>query len=358
MKNAISSIHIEAGKISVVKHNDRSLATVNSIFNDEVNEFDISGIQAIKKYHNHLKPRIEAYSKRTGQKLNKKTITHLSAVVNIKSSTTLEELRQLASYLEKEFGTKVFQIAIHRDEGHIKDEKNIKNYHAHVEMLGIDNNGNSIRKKLTRSLLSKLQDKTAEILQMERGINYAKEKKKRPRRLGTYEYKEAKRREEKIVETVKKELTEELSEVTTKLKIVTQNKLSIENVLKEIMSQLNLKIERGKPYTYIQIKSFILDKFNELHVDIKQIKEDNNTYNSYLYNAKKMYLALKQKNSELEVALQDTREQLKSSFIEVSEHKNKIEFLEDQIKNNKDSNSYKDEQEDKDDEDNVYRFGM
>jgi len=314
MNEAKSSIHIEAGKASTLMHNDRSIPTVNAIFDDEVNEYNISAVQALQKYDRLLQKRIEAYTMRTGQKLNKKTITHLSAIVNIKKITTMKELRRLAIRLEILYDTRVFQIAIHRDEGHVKDGKNIKNYHAHLEMLGLDRYGYSVRRKLTRSSLSKLQDIVAEILKIQRGINYAIEKKKRPKRLGTYAYKRAMEIKEEAVNTVKKELQiiveqkekrieeliEKLHEENAQLKKVTRQKKSVDTTLAELLPQLKLNAERGRRYSYSQVKDLVLEKFIELNTEIEQLKRTNKKYHGYLTNAKKMYLDLQNKNIQLE----------------------------------------------------------
>jgi len=200
---AKSSIHIQAGKSGFLAHNDRSKKTVNSIFFDEENEIWNEKKEAFQIYRTELAARRAAYEKNTGQKMQKKAITHLSAIVNLKQNHTMKDLNKLSKHIEEIYDTRVFQIAIHRDEGHVKRGKNVKNYHAHVEFLGIDSEGKSIRKKLTKGNLSKLQSAVAKILEMERGTNYAKERKKRPKRLDTYEYKA---HAEKIDEVQKSEL--------------------------------------------------------------------------------------------------------------------------------------------------------
>ncbi|MEN4052921.1 hypothetical protein [Sulfurimonas sp. NWX79] len=314
MKEAKSSIHIEAGKISVFMHNDRSISTANAIFDDEVNEYNISGVQALQKYYRLLKLRIEVYTKRTGQKLNKKTITHFSVIVNIKRTTTMRELRRLAIRIEMLFDTIVVQIAIHRDEGHVEDGKHIKNYHAHLEFIGIDSNGYSIRRKLTRSSLSQLQDITADILKMQRGTNYAKEKKKRPKRLDTHAYKQAMIIKEKAVNAVKQEfsliieqkdkrieeLSEKLDEESAQLKKVTRQKKSVDTALTELLPQLELNAVSGRRYSYAQVKELILEKFTELNREIEQLQETNKKYHKYAIHAKKMYVDLENQNILLE----------------------------------------------------------
>jgi hypothetical protein len=216
---AKSSIHIATGKSGYLLHNDRTQLTSNSIFRDEKNEVSRSAKEAFQLYREELGKRTAAYVARTKQKLQKNSITHLSAIVNLNQRHTLDDLQPLIDHLEKELDTKVFQAAIHRDEGHVgEDGKPIKNYHAHIEFMGIDSEGRSVRRKLTKKFLSQLQTKTAEILQMERGTNYAKERKPRPRRLDTYEYKAAKKAEEQAVKAKVADLKAEIASLREELK--------------------------------------------------------------------------------------------------------------------------------------------
>ena len=187
--NNISSIHIEKGHVGEFFHNTREKPTMNSIFDTSKNITTTTAKQAIELYKKELEIRTSEYTKRTGQKLQKKTATLLSAIVNIKPTTTLKDLENLAKKLEDKLGTKVVQISIHRDEGHLdKNGNEIINHHAHIMMLGIDNEGRSIRRKFKISLLRELQDITAQVLEMERG---KKRKIWERKRLGTYEYKKA-----------------------------------------------------------------------------------------------------------------------------------------------------------------------
>ena len=187
-----SSFHYGKGNLGFCAHNDRSKPTANSIFSTKNNEYSCSAKEAIEIYRQELQKRTLAYTMRRNKKLHKNTITHLSAIINLDERHTLQDVQKFADYLEEILGTKVFQIAVHKDEGYVDEETGEKhiNYHAHIEFLGLDEQGNSVRRKLDKSMLSHLQDKVAEILQMERGINYTAERKKRPKRLDTYEYKE------------------------------------------------------------------------------------------------------------------------------------------------------------------------
>jgi len=200
---AKSSMHIDSAKINFLAHNTRRSKTVNSIFDDEENYYSCDFDTAVKLYREELAKRSAKYTERTGQKLQAKTITMLSAVVNLNQHHTEHDLQKIVDHLEQTLDTKVINFAIHRDEGHIdKNGKAVKNYHAHVVFMGLDSEGRSVRKKLTKGYLSELQDKTAQLLRMERGTNYAKERKPRPKRLDTYEFKAAKEREEKAVDAV------------------------------------------------------------------------------------------------------------------------------------------------------------
>ena len=243
---ATSSIHIEKGKAGYLSHNDRSRPTKNSIFSDEDNEVSNTAKEAFEIYRKELAKRSEAYTSRTKQKLQAKAITHLSAIINLNSNHNLEDLKPLINHLESELDTKVFQVSIHRDEGHIDEEskKPIKNYHAHLEFMGLDGEGRSVRKKLDKKFLSNLQTKVAEILQMERGTNYAKERKKRPKRLGTYEFKDFKKREENSRIIEKKELAKEIESLKQKLQKAGAKRADyaqLEQVNKELKEKLKSK---------------------------------------------------------------------------------------------------------------------
>jgi len=189
-----SSIHfapVDRGKTAhYLRHNDRSDPTRNSIFDKSKNFHSAPADAALALYEKEISRRKREYRRRVGKKLPSHTKLHISAVVNLDEKHTADDLAKVAKYLEKELGTKVFQYAIHRDEGW-RDEngKPHINYHGHIEMMGLDAEGRSVRRKLDRKTLIQIQDEVASILDMPRGICYAKERKPRPKRLDTYEYK-------------------------------------------------------------------------------------------------------------------------------------------------------------------------
>lgn len=216
---ATSSIHIATGGNGYFAHNSRESKTVNAIFDDEQNFCSCTNAQAFETYKKELAIRTTAYEKRTGQKLQSKTATHLSAIVNFNKEHTPADIKKLCDFLEKELDTKVLQFAMHRDEGHIdEDGTAVKNYHAHIEFLGLDSQGNSIKRTLKKKELINLQTKTAEILGMQRGRNYVAEKAKRPKRLDTYEFKKAKENESKMLLATKEQLKDANNQLRTFLK--------------------------------------------------------------------------------------------------------------------------------------------
>jgi len=261
-----SSIHIEKGNLGYCFHNTRQKPTANAIF-DAKNEYKNDALTAIEIYREELKKRTKKYTENTGKKLPKNTITHLSAIVNLDERHTLEDVKKIAKYLEESLGTKVFQIAVHKDEGYIDvNEKKHVNYHAHIEMLGLDEEGRSVRKKLTKSYLIELQSETARLLNMQRGVNYTKEKKKRPKRLDTYEYKEHARRQHVTVSALKQQLSE------LRRQLIERNRQHQEAIytqedykrINELKKQLNAKNVDE-----------IAEKIEELKQDLRQKELEN-----------------------------------------------------------------------------------
>jgi len=213
-----SSIHIQRTLEGAEEHNARENFSYSVVFFDEKNEYKNSSKHARKIYRRELKKREQAYFNKLGQSLQKSTLTKLSGIINLHQHHTIENLKPIISYLEERLDTKIYQIAIHRDEGKLvhklskkelysgetfffnPDNKQyyhdkdffyqidlemyaiIKNYHAHIEMLGIDSNGKAIKKnRLHRYFLRELQTFLADTLKMQRGEqaqSYSKEEMK------------------------------------------------------------------------------------------------------------------------------------------------------------------------------------
>lgn len=319
-----SSIHIQKASGGSVHHNSRENFSHSVVFTDEKNEVWNNAKDSFTIYRDELKIRSEAYSNSTGQKLQSSAVTQLSAVVNLEQHHTLKDLEKIKDYLEKEFDTKVYQMAIHRDEGKLKEkatgnylvsgtdfflntkDNNLyydkkytkplnlenytieKNYHAHIEMMGLKSNGKAIRQDMNKFKLSKLQDFVAESLQMERGKNYRIEKSSK--RLDTHEFKaQAKiinetKKESKLLKTTyeqllatKKDLSAAQSEVREYLKELGATReefAKLDQLNKDLKEQLKTKdltIEEMQE-KFNSLKHSLEEKFNELYKEKEHLK--------------------------------------------------------------------------------------
>jgi chromosome segregation ATPase len=326
---AKSSIHIEPGHGGYFSHNSRQSFSQSQVFFDESNEIGSTKEEAFTLYREELKTRSAAYTKRTKQKLQNKTVTHLSAVVNLEQHHTLKDLKPLTKYLEDELDTKIIQTVIHRDEGKLvhketgeiltsgeqffcnpKDKKLYfdkdfkkpidmskweieKNYHAHIEFMGLTSKGKSIKRELTTWFFRKLQDKTAEVLKMERGektkpsytkeqmkaikkelkpkksytndkaygtaftaiakkLGYWKQRPKRTKRKDTHDYKAAKAKENELNAKAlakQKDLKTEIAKIRTELQTLKADRSKYAELeqlnkdLKDRIKQKDLTIE-------------------------------------------------------------------------------------------------------------------
>lgn len=295
-----SSIHLQTAKGGSIIHNSRENYSKSVVFTDEKNELWNDSKTAFKMFRDELEIRSNAYTTRTKQKLQKNTSTMLSAVTNLEQHHTLKDLEKIKDYLEKEFDTKVIQMAIHRDEGKLvkKDDESIKlvsgidfflneknnklyfdnkfekeinmnewniekNYHGHFEMLGIDSLGKSIRTKMNIYKLSQMQDFTAKVLGMERTKSNVQTVEKNgvkkveristnnKKRLDTNEFKEAKKIENETVKKTKsntkedleklKSETKELREQLKEYKAIREDYKKLDDLNKSLQEQLKAK---------------------------------------------------------------------------------------------------------------------
>ena len=170
------------------------------------------GYEALKLKEQIIENAKEAYIKNTKQKFQAKSY-EWSAVVNIKQDTTMQDLEKLAEHFEKKYGFQCYQIAIHRDEGHIDDNGNKAiNHHAHLEFITLDKATGKNCFKLRdfpKSKMREIQDEVAEILKMERGQDKRISKRERiePRKYA--QMKEAERKKTKKLKTRLENLEEE-----------------------------------------------------------------------------------------------------------------------------------------------------
>ena len=311
-----ASIHIQKASGGAITHNSRENYSKSVVFKDENNELWNDKKSAFQIYREELKNRVEAYTNRTNQKLQKTAVTHLSAVVNLEQHHTLKDLENIKEELEKVFDTKVFQMAIHRDEGKIKhketgeylvsgidffyneqdnkyytkkdknkyeNELNIyeydieKNYHAHIEFMGLDSQGQAIRQKMNRFVLSNLQDFTAQTLNMERGNNY--QIKKSAKRLDTHDYKAEKKAENEVKKVVKNEKNKIVKKANEIINSEREDKKKLKAELEELKKENSKFREELKNKDGATREDFKLqeDLNRKLQQDLKASKIDLST---------------------------------------------------------------------------------
>lgn len=279
-----TSINFKAVKTDSEAHNFRR-KTFNYIKKDltEKNEYWVES-----KISNRLKS-IEAYCKeKSGRKLQKNAMPIREAVVVIKENTTMQDLHRLSKRLEEELRIRIFQIAIHKDEGHYdKDSKEWKpNYHAHLVADWQDlETGKTLKHQSFH--YSKMQDITAECLEMERGVSGSKG------RLEAIEFKIQKKENELIL------LNNKISQMKAELKskkfadlIVKENDFlgfsrirtdkTIENY-ERVFKSYNTELLKNKEI--LQSKTKIITELQQKNIDLtKEVSLLKNKLYSILSN--------------------------------------------------------------------------
>jgi len=230
--------------------------------------------------------KIEAYCKeKSGRKLQKNAMPVREAVVVIKESTTMLELQNLAKRLEEELNIRVFQITIHKDEGHTdKDTKEWKpNYHAPLVADWQDlNTGKTLKHQSFH--YSKMQDLTAECLNMERGISGSRV------RLEAIEFKIQQKEEDlKVLEERYDTMKSEMGSKKSEELVVKENDFL---GFKKIKTDKTIENYEKALRTY---KSTILKNKTEFESKSKQITE----LNTKVDDLKKQVHLFKNKNAVL-----------------------------------------------------------
>lgn len=331
---ALSSINFQKVSNHSFKHNDRTEEkTAKTVFQEfsHKNSFNSYAELSNQKFNELYK---DSISKITGKerRADKKN-TLVEAVVNIKSNTTMKDLRQLQKHIEKEFGFTGLQISIHRDEGHYDDNgKFITNEHAHLSFFTLNKeNGRQMfrREHINRDKLRDLQTETANILNMDRGKS--KEETGRER-LSHKDYKQAKKIEaEKVKDLLatKDQLKEannqlrsfmkdngavrtDYAELEKEKKILEEKLKAKELTEKELLEKFQ-KLEENFKTTLAQKEKFLgnlqeIGKEIAKEVPIKEIKEIPNAVRTVL-NQNKSLQALK---SDLEYKVTDLQEKINS----------------------------------------------
>ena len=225
--------------------------------------------------------KIESYCKeKSGRKLQKNAMPIREAVVVIKENTTMQDLQNLSKRLEEELKIRIFQIAIHKDEGHYdKDTKEWKpNYHAHLVADWQDlQTGKTLKHQSFH--YSKMQDFAAECLEMERGISGSLA------RLEAVEFKIKKKEEDlKILEERYSQMQQEMESKKAEDLIVKESDFlgfqkiktdkTIENYKKAIKTN-NIQLLKNKTELEYKEKQIV-----ELKTKIESLKKEVSFFKS------------------------------------------------------------------------------
>ena len=225
--------------------------------------------------------KIESYCKeKSGRKLQKNAMPVREAVVVIKENTTMQDLHNLSKRLEEELKIRIFQIAIHKDEGHFdKETKEWKpNYHAHLVADWQDlETGKTLKHQSYH--YSKMQDLAAECLEMERGISGSLT------RLEAVEFKIKKKEEDlKILEERYSQMQQEMESKRSEELIVKESDFlgfqkiktdkTIENYKKAIKTN-NIQLLKNKTELESKEKQIV-----ELKTNIESLKKEVSFFKS------------------------------------------------------------------------------
>lgn len=272
------------------------------------------GYEALKLKEQIIENAKEAYIKNTKQKFQAKSY-EWSAVVNIKQDTTMQDLEKLAKHFETKYGFQCYQIAIHRDEGHINDYgEKVINHHAHLEFITLDKETgkNMYRRELiSPKILRQIQTEVAEILEMERGQDKRISKRERvePRK-----YAQMKEQEKKNQKELKAELEQEklsTKEIKAYIEQFRKN-CTGKDLPKEFFRDISNLKKQAEPTT----KEFLDDTLETLLQSYLREKEKN--------------IELETKNKEIETEIL-SKQELEIEFQNIiKRHEAEIEKLKQQ----------------------------
>ena len=358
---AKASIHFAKASDGGLNHNDRTEKTEPEyLLAPEYrlgNVFDFSAQDAAKNLRALYAAAKVNYKEAFGQKLQAKNYTW-EAVVNLNSEHGLSDVKKLVLEIEKKTGFKSLQIAIHLDEGRLEKAKDgsvfpIHNRHAHITFFTLDQtNGKQLMRQdipprermllreeiikdnpelrgeknkrafnkvyqglrakryqvFDREKLSELQDLTAKVLNMERGLKGSK-----TQRLEHKQYKAVKRQEAKTENQTlakQKDLKAEMSKLRTELQELGAVRADYAK-LEQVNKELKKEIQEKNLTTYELQKKITLWRH-----------EETNWQNGKKY--KDLYEALSQENKELKNELKANLSDSKSKDEEfiATRHKN------------------------------------
>ncbi|EAI7269755.1 mobilization protein [Campylobacter lari] len=154
----------------------------------------------------------------------------------------MNDLENLSKHFQEKYGFQCYQIAIHRDEGHINEQgEKVINHHAHMEFITLDREtgkNNYRRELITPKVLRQMQTEVAEILGMERGEDKRKSGVKRiePRAYAVLKEKEKKERE--LISEMNKMDLQEKRKIVAKFNKALKNLTILEAERKRIEAKI------------------------------------------------------------------------------------------------------------------------
>lgn len=385
---ATSSIHIGTSSAGALIHNERIFSPDYLISNDKkINEY--------KSYTNLHISELEIKAKEDYQKHsinNRKLPSNATlikeAILNLNENHKMEDLEKVKNTLEKEYGYKISNMSIHRDEGYIytdtknytmgknqfknleetpfiaeldsndnkfyewtlqnnkwikgdeiKDYKIEKNYHAHIVMLNYDfSKHRTIRNNLKD--LSKMQTLVARDLNMERGKcssiveaqRIGVEVEQSRKRLNIKEYKVQKRKENELkkeVQELKKEIYnfKDMQKSITSLELTSDEKKELHRLNSQVKNQNATIEELQKKIDELTVKDKdILTTIKKKDNEIKDLKSLTSTLAAESVSNYEEAEKQKEKVKALETQNKSLQEEIKQKPIQ-SIQNNQIEVL-------------------------------
>ena len=259
----ISSINFKKSFAINAEHNDRTLPPSYLIDNEKGAECDRNAEQARELKGQIIAQAKEAYINRTNQRFQAKSY-EWSAVCNIKPDTTMDDLKRLAQHFNDKYGFQCYQIAIHKDEGHIdEDGKKQINHHAHLEFVTLDKNtGINRQRELTPQKLRELQSEVSQILQMQRGIDKRISK---AERIEPRKYAKQKETEKKTTKQAINDLNKQIREIEKQQReALKEADNAFQTERKRMIEANNALVEMGLPKIYEKDQYTDLGKWRDL----------------------------------------------------------------------------------------------
>lgn len=291
----LSSINFKKSNAINTEHNDRTLPP-NYLLSDSLGvECNLSADKARLLKNQIISSAIEKYTARTGQKFQSKSY-EWSAVVNLKPSSTMAELEKLAAHLQEKYGFQCYQIAIHRDEGHINEQgEKVLNHHAHLEFITLDKEtGKNTFRSISKKDLRQIQGEVAEILQMQRGVD---KRLSGAKRIEPRAYAKMKEREKKELQSIKYKHTKEISEIKS-----LAQKFVKERIEQERKAWIKEQGHTKEEYAQLRaLKEQDFKTIQELEITIQNLNSQIKAKNEQIFALNQKNDELHQKNNEIDL---------------------------------------------------------